>query len=83
MTNPVSTTVTTQHMILPVSSSGPSNVSRTLTLNDVPVIVQQVIKSLPQLQGQQPASSTKLMPTSIHLSEPMSTSAQGTALITL
>ena len=44
---PVSTTVTTQHAVLPVSSSGPSDDFRTLTLNDVSVIVQQVIKSLP------------------------------------
>ena len=80
---PVSTTVTTQHAVLPVPSSGPSDDSRTLTLSDISVIVQQVIKSLPQLQGQQAALSIQLAPTSVPPSEPVSTLAQETAPTTL
>ena len=80
---PASTTVTTQHAVLPVPSSNFSDGSRTLTLNDVSAIVQQVIKSLPQLQGQQPALSIQLAPTSVHPSEPVFTLAQETAPTTL
>ena len=80
---PASTTVTTQHAVLPVSSSNLSDGSRTLTLNDVSAIVQQVIKSLPQLQGQQPALLIQLAPTSVHPSEPVFTLAQETAPTTI